>query len=218
MMSVLKWAYPGQDTYYTVRILLWISSFLQKCVLQTREDAGTFVGSDTRIYVREVQGHWRRGTFRDQGGGVAIATRMTTKSPDIGMEGSSLTGRILKPRLQHDKVNALSMRDRARSLVPWIVLMADMMTIPEFVTDAALRTDPSVVNLVTEWESWAMFPIRALLDEMRRCNWKMSLLLDATRMAETKSMMAQIGHRESRLRWIWRWTTFLISEVFGEAD
>ena len=120
LMSTLVWAHSGQETYKTIRTLLLISTYLQGGILQTQEDPNTFVGSDTRVYVRDTTRSWRLGSAYDRGTGMIVATRMTTKSPDLDEGVSVLQGeRVLKPRIQHISVDNKTSKERARSLVPW---------------------------------------------------------------------------------------------------
>ena len=104
----------------------------------------------------------------------------------------------------------------AQSLVPWIILMCDSMIIPDFLRERAY--DPEAhANLVTDWERWAMYPVRGLVEELRRCHWPLSTLLNAVRMAEAKTCM------KPELQWIRRWAVFCleaakVGPVRGETN
>ena len=108
-------------------------SFMDKVVGQTREETGSFVGSDVRVYgIRG--GRWCLTGSRSRVTKTALATRMSTKSPDVtGKPGEVVEGRLMKPRLVHARVDSRGRVDKARSLVPWVTLMCDMLVVPEFV-------------------------------------------------------------------------------------
>ena len=209
LLSLCQWSFADQATHRTVRVLLKIASFLQGGVLQTEEDPSTFVGADTRIYVRTEQG-WRLGSHRGICQDISVSTRMMTKSDDLldATMPKTQSGRVRKPRLQHLRLDARTRRERGTSLVPWVVLLCDMMVVPSFVGDAARTTDPELTNLITEWERWAMQPVLGLLREMRRYEWPFTLFTDAVHMTKTKIRASPNDHRQKMLRWIERWTLF----------
>ena len=96
-----------------------------------------------------------------------------------------------------------------------VSMMCDMMTIPKFTSDSGLPAgaDPTIANLMTEWESWAMVPVKRLLRELDICGWPISTFEDAIRMAESRSTMGCMTHRIQRLRWIRRWFRFLRTTI-----
>ena len=217
LMAMKRWAPDNSDSKLTVRAMCLLAKFLQEGISQTAEDPATFVGADVVVY-KKTAGAWHltEGSGEDAQG-LTVATRLQTKSADL-REARTVCGgqvghhRVERPRLPHRRVDPRSAEECILLLVTWVTLLIDMLIVPQGVAPSLpprCNDTPDLTVACTDasgrWELWASEPVRGLVQEMRRCEWRPRWLHEAMAKVAAGARIRGDTRREQLLHWVRRW-------------